>query len=170
MSRAPIQDLAAFRVPKGLRGRSVYIVLLWNFINATIFAASPQPTYGWRRFLLRCFGAEIGKDAIIRSSVKVTYPWRFSLGQNAWIGAHSCVSQGSHICTGPHDHRKPDFPYDCGPIAVEDQVWVAAKTFVGPRVRTGSGTVVGARSLVLKDLQSLSFYAGHPVSHRAPRI
>lgn len=178
-----VQDLARFRVPAGFRGRSGITVQLWWLVQALLFAPSPQPLYAWRVFLLRLFGAKIGQGVKLRPSVRVTYPWKVTIGDNAWIGDRAelyslneitigddaCVSQDCYLCTGSHDHRQPDFPYDCAPITVGPQAWLAAGCFVGPGVTIGAATVAGARSLVLKDLEPNSVYAGHPARRVGPR-
>lgn len=170
------QDLARFSVPPGFRGRSALLVQLWWLVQATLFACSPQPLYAWRAFLLRLFGARLGRGVKIRPSARITYPWKVAIGDNAWIGdraelyslerieigADACVSQDCYLCAGSHDHRRADFRYACAPIKVGDQAWVAAGSFVGPGVEIGRGTVVGARSLVLSDTASASIYAGSP--------
>ena len=68
-----MQDLSGFSVPKGFRGGNAIKVQLWWAVQATIFAWSPQVLYRWRAFLLRLFGAKIGKNVVIRPSVKVIY-------------------------------------------------------------------------------------------------
>lgn len=118
-----MQDLSGFSVPKGFRGGNAIKVQLWWAVQATIFAWSPQVLYRWRAFLLRLFGAKIGKNVVIRPSVKITYPWKLTLGDYAWvgdevnlytlgeitIGAHSVISQKSYLCTGSHDHASQHF-------------------------------------------------------------
>ena len=69
-----MQELNGFSVPKGFRGGSGIKVQLWWAVQATLFAWSPQILYRWRAFLLRLFGAKIGKNVVIRPSVKITYP------------------------------------------------------------------------------------------------
>lgn len=81
-----MQDLSGFSVPKGFRGSNAIKVQLWWAVQATIFAWSPQVLYRWRAFLLRLFGAKIGKNVVIRPSVKITYPWKLTLGDYAWVG------------------------------------------------------------------------------------
>ena len=66
-----MQDLSGFSVPKGFRGGNAIKVQLWWAVQATIFAWSPQVLYRWRAFLLRLFGAKIGKNVVIRPSVKI---------------------------------------------------------------------------------------------------
>jgi putative colanic acid biosynthesis acetyltransferase WcaF len=141
------------------------------------FATSPQVFYGWRRFLLRFFGADIGDNVIIRSSVRITYPWKVKIGDYSWIGddvvlyslgeieigKNTVVSQRSYLCTGSHDYCKIDFPIYSKKILVEDECWLATDVFVGPGVIIKKGAVVGARSSVFSDLNSNSVYVGSPV-------
>jgi putative colanic acid biosynthesis acetyltransferase WcaF len=137
---------------------------------------SPQFAYGYRAWLLRQFGARIGKDAIIRPSVTVTYPWKVSLGDNVWlgddvvlyslgeinIGSDTVISQRSYLCAGDHDHRRPEFPIRARSITIGEQSWVAADAFIGPGVNIGAGAVIGARSTVLRDMPAAMVCAGNP--------
>jgi len=68
------QELNTFKLPKKFRGKNAFIVQLWWLVQSFLFRTSPQFLYGWRKFLLRLFGAKIGKKVIIRPSVKITYP------------------------------------------------------------------------------------------------
>ena len=73
---APVQDLKSFVLPPNFRGRPAWFVQLWWIVQATLFRCSPQALYGWRRFLLRLFGAQVGRGVIIRPTVEITYPWK----------------------------------------------------------------------------------------------
>ena len=81
-----VQDLSLYKFPKNFRGRNVFVVQTWWFVQAVFFNLSPQFMYGWRRFLLRLFGARIGAGVILRPSVKVTYPWKVRIGDRSWLG------------------------------------------------------------------------------------
>lgn len=81
-----MQRLDEFRLPDGFRGRPGWYVQLWRLVQATLFRCSPQVSYGWRRWLLRRFGARIGVGVIIRPSVQITYPWKLTIGDHAWVG------------------------------------------------------------------------------------
>jgi putative colanic acid biosynthesis acetyltransferase WcaF len=151
-------------------------VQLWWLVQSLFLNTSPQSFYGWRRLLLRGFGAHIGKNVLIRPSVRVTYPWKVSIGDNSWIGDNVelyslgaitigdnvVVSQGSYLCAGTHDYTDPAFPIQQFPIVVEPEAWIASQVFVGPGVTVGRGAVVGVRSLVLKDVPGGMVVAGHP--------
>ena len=171
------QDLSLYKNPKNFRGKSKLYVQIWWLVQFTVFGLSPQFLYGWRRFLLRLFGANIGKNVIIRPSVKIVYPWKLSIGDNSWIGdnavlyslgeivigKNAVVSQKSYLCTGSHDYNKIDFPINCKKITVEDECWLATDVYVGPGVTIGKATVVGARSSVFKDLPANKICVGSPV-------
>lgn len=178
------QDLSKFSVPKEFRGKNPIIVQLWWIVDALLFKPSPQVLYGWRRFLLRCFGAKIGRNVIIRPSARITYPWKVEIGDYSWIGDHtelyslgtihiganSVISQRSYICTGSHQFESLAFDIYALPIHIEDQVWIATDVFVGPGVTIGKGTVVGARSTVMKNLEGGYIYAGYPLKQIRRRL
>ncbi|MFY0712110.1 putative colanic acid biosynthesis acetyltransferase [Seonamhaeicola sp. NFXS20] len=171
------QDLSKYKTPKHFRGKSKITVQLWWLVYALFFKSSPQILYGWRRFLLRSFGAQIGKNVIIRPSAKITYPWKVKIGDYSWIGddvvlyslgeieigKNTVISQKSYLCTGSHDYTKIDFPIYSKKIMIEDGCWLATDVFVSPGVTIKKGTVVGARSTVLSDLDANSVYVGSPV-------
>ncbi|WP_448212787.1 WcaF family extracellular polysaccharide biosynthesis acetyltransferase [Colwellia sp. MEBiC06753] len=171
-----MQNLKLFKVPKNFRGRNVFIVQLWWLVQATLFAGSPQFMYRWRAFLLRLFGAQIGKNVIIRPSVKVTYPWKLIIGDNAWvgdevnlytlgeitIGKNAVVSQRSYLCTGSHDYQSPSFDIYAKPINIKDGAWVAADVFIAPGITVGKGAVIGARSSVFTDMPAEMVCMGNP--------
>jgi acetyltransferase-like isoleucine patch superfamily enzyme len=50
-------------------------------------ACSPQFAHGWRRFLLKAFGAKIGRRVIVRPSARITYPWKVEIGDYSWVAA-----------------------------------------------------------------------------------
>ncbi len=179
-----VQDLNAFRVPANFRGRPAWVVQLWWIVQATLFRASPQVLYGWRRFLLRLFGCSLGTGVLVRSTAEITYPWKVSIGDHSWIGhdvtlyslgeihigSDVVVSQGSYLCAASHDMQSPSFDIYNKPIYVEDEVWIATDVFLSPGVRIGRGAVVGARSTVLHDLPTMMVCFGNPAKPVRPRL
>lgn len=171
-----IQRLDKFVLPKNFRGRGAVYVQAWWLIQASIFRCSPQVFYGFRVLILRAFGAKIGSSCIIRPTVKITYPWKVSIGDNSWIGDgvelyslgkitignNSVISQGTYICAADHDYEKVDFPIRERPVTIGDQVWVGAKCFIGPGVSIADGVVLGAASTTFKDLPPNTVCVGSP--------
>jgi len=177
------QRLEEFRVPPGFRGRSAVYTQLWWIVQSTLFGLSPQALFAWRRWLLRFFGAKVGKGVFIRPSARVTYPWKLRIGDHCHIGDEvvlytlgeieigDCVvvSQRSYICTGSHDFRSPTFDLYAKKIVIEAEAWVATDVFVAPGVRIGNGAVIGARSSVFSDVPPGAIYVGIPARYVGDR-
>ncbi|MCG8579814.1 MAG: WcaF family extracellular polysaccharide biosynthesis acetyltransferase, partial [Bacteroidales bacterium] len=156
------QDLSTFQVPDDFRGASKIKVQLWWLIQDTLFRLSPQVLYGWRRFLLRLFGAKIGKGVLIRSSARFTYPWKISIGDYCWIGdccelyslgnidigSNVAVAHSVYFNTGLHLYDRVSFDIASKPIKIEDQCWITNDVYIGPGVTIKEGAIVGARSSV----------------------
>ena len=171
-----MQKLDKFSLPRNFRGRPGWIVQTWWLVQSTLFGLSPQFMYGWRNTLLRIFGAKIGRGVIIRPTVRITYPWKLTIGDNAWIGDNAelytlgeieigdnaVVSQRSYLCTGSHDYSKPEFDIYAQKIVIEEEAWVATDVYVAPGVTIGRGAVVGARSSVFSDMPGGMICVGSP--------
>ncbi|TGE04306.1 DapH/DapD/GlmU-related protein [Hymenobacter fodinae] len=150
--------------------------LLWGMFSALLFRYSPRPMHAWRSFLLRCFGAKVGRGVHVYPGVKIWAPWNLDLADECGIasgailycqgkitiGKRAVVSQGAHLVAGTHDYTQPGFPLITNPITVGDHAWVAADAFVHPGITIGEGCVIGARSVVTKDMPDWMVCAGHP--------
>lgn len=155
--------------------KELFLRVLWGF-GKVIFRLSPRRCFGFRRGLLRSFGAKVGVGVHIYPSALIYYPWNFEIGNDSavgeWalvynlgqvtIGASTTISQRVHLCAGTHDYRKPDLPLVKPPITIGDEVWVCADAFVGPNVRIGDRAIVGAASVVMKDVEGAVVIAGNP--------
>ncbi|MEH6842291.1 WcaF family extracellular polysaccharide biosynthesis acetyltransferase [Priestia megaterium] len=169
-------DLSKYNQDDYDRGKNGLVVILWWFIQGTLFRYSIHNMYGWRRFLLRLFGAKIGRGVKIRSTAKFTYPWKISISHHSWIGddvvfysldsifvGENCViSQKSYLCTGSHKINDPYFSLVTQPIFVKGGAWLASDVFVHPGVTINEAAVVAARSTVIKDVPANEVHAGTP--------
>jgi|SRR5579863_5516392 len=149
--------------------------LLW-VPGSLVFRLSPRPFFGWRRFLLRCFGAKMGDHVNIYSSTRIYFPWNLTVGDWTAVGEEALiynlglvtlgrnvtVSQRAHLCAGTHDYTRSDMLLLKPPIVIGNQAWICADAFVGPGVEVGEGAVVGARAVVVKDVPSWIVVAGNP--------
>jgi putative colanic acid biosynthesis acetyltransferase WcaF len=156
----------------------------WWLVWATLYRCSPRPLHGWRRFLLRCFGAQIGRGVHPYPSSRVWAPWNLVMGEGSClgdrvdcysvdrvvVGSHAVVSQDVCLCTATHDYTRRDFPLRTRPIEIGCRAWIAAGAFVGPGVRVGDGAVVGARAVVTKDIHEWTVVAGNPAKEIRKRV
>lgn len=155
----------------------------WNLICAVFFRFSPRPMHSWRSFLLKCFGAKLGRGCHVYPTARIWAPWNLEMEDHAclgddvdcysmakiFLGKKAIVSQGVFLCTGTHDHEDPRFRLYAEPIRIGADAWVCAQSFVGPGVHVGQGAVIGARSVVTKDVPEWTVYAGNPAKFLKPR-
>ncbi|WP_457576946.1 putative colanic acid biosynthesis acetyltransferase [Desulfomarina sp.] len=156
---------------------------IWNIIRP-LFLFSPRPFFRWRRFLLRLFGARIGKEVHIYNTVSIFMPWNLEIGDWSSIGEHAyiynlgkitigkkaTISHRSHLCAGTHDYTHSTLPLLKPPIIILNDTWVCADAFIGPGVTISEGVVVGARAVVTKDVKPWTVVAGNPAKPVKKRI
>ena len=149
--------------------------VLW-MAGAWVFRLSPRPCFGFRRWVLRLFGASVGHEVHVYPSTHVYYPWNLRIGDwssiGEWaliynlgqvtIGERVTLSQRVHVCAGTHDYRDPSMPLLKPPVSIEDSAWICADAFVGPGVTVHEGAVVGARGVVVKDVPAWTVVGGNP--------
>ncbi len=180
----PIVDNSSFNNTWYQPGRSKAILLLWFLINALFFQNPANPWSGLKIWLLRLFGARIGKGVVIKPSVNIKYPWRLEIGDYSWIGedvwidnladirlgANVCLSQGAFLLTGNHDYRSAAFDLKIGNIVLEDGVWIGAKAVVCPGVTCFSHAVLTVNSVATANLEAYGVYQGNPAQKIRDRI
>jgi len=156
----------------------VLLRLVWSVVQATFFRWSPRPLHGFRARLLRLFGAHIAEPGkvVVFPTARITHPWLLTLEPRSMVGPHVIVynlaeirfayganaSQYCHLCSGTHDYNRWDMPLVTHPIVIGRNAWLGADVFVGPGVTVGELCVVGARSVVVKDLPERTICAGSP--------
>lgn len=169
-------DLSSFDRDSFDRGASRGKEAAWLAMRAVLFAGTFLPCYGLRRNALRWFGALVGEGVVIKPGARITFPWRLSLGDHAWvgedswilnlapvhIGAHACISQRAFLCTGNHNWSDPRFALRNGAIDIGAGAWICAGVLVGPGVTVGAGAVATAGSVVVDDLPPNMICSGNP--------
>jgi putative colanic acid biosynthesis acetyltransferase WcaF len=150
--------------------------LIWNIVWVLLFRSSPRIFFGWRRFLLRLFGAKLASSAVVYPSAKIWAPWNLEMGDRSVLGDHvdcysvdriivdadATVSQYAFLCTASHDIESPDRSLIHKPIRVERGSWVFAGAFIAMGVVVGEGSIVAARSVVTKSVEPFSIVGGNP--------
>ncbi|WP_220443994.1 DapH/DapD/GlmU-related protein [Pararhodobacter zhoushanensis] len=150
---------------------------LWHVTRSLLFAPLRGPLFKrWRLFLLRSFGATIGKGCRVDASCKIWWPGNLRMGNYACLadavdcynvapitlGDYATVSQRSFLCSASHATDQLSRPLIFAPITLETHAWVGAEAFVGPGVTIGEGAVLGARAVATRNLESWTIYAGIP--------
>ena len=176
-------DLSKYQ--NALSRKHQLVRLAWTLVWGIFARPLPRRVgNGWKRFLLRSFGAKIHPTAVVYSSAKVYYPANLEMEAYTCLasdvdcynvalirlGANTTVSQGAYLCTASHDITHPLNPLITAPIILEDQVWIGAKAFVGMGVHVGQGAVVGATASVYKAVEPWTIVGGNPAKLIKKRI
>ncbi|WP_407425938.1 putative colanic acid biosynthesis acetyltransferase [Arcticibacter sp.] len=156
--------------------------LLWIVSWALLCRWTPRPLHVWRAFVLRVFGARIGRQNAIYPDVTIWAPWLLHtedvvrIGPGAeiynpggvYLSHHVTISQSAYICGATHDYNSQDFTYITKEIKLEPYVWICARATLLPGAYCEEGSVLGAGSLSSKKLKAWTVYAGNPA--RAVRL
>lgn len=142
--------------------------------NATPADADDQP-----RALLSELFARFGADSVLKPSLRCDYGFNISIGERTFInfdcvlldcnriviGDEVQIAPGVHIYTATHPldpkARRAGLEYAL-PVTIHDGVWLGGGAIVCPGVTIGENTVVGAGSVVTKDLPANVVAVGNP--------
>jgi putative colanic acid biosynthesis acetyltransferase WcaF len=158
--------------------------VLWFYVNALVFKSGLFPFYGIKNFLLRLFGAKIGKEVKIKPCVNIKYPWWLTIGNEVWIGENVwidclvpitignniCISQGAVLLTGSHNYKKTSFDLITNGIVLEDGVWIGACAIINAGITVASHAVLTSGSVATKNLDSYTIYQGNPAVKIRDRV
>ncbi|KAG7399968.1 Maltose acetyltransferase [Phytophthora boehmeriae] len=121
----------------------------------------------------------MGKDCLIEMPFRCDYGYNIRVGDNFLMNFNCVFLDGCEITIGdrvmvgpnvqlytashPLDPEVRSSGLELGkPITIEDDVWIGGSTVVVPGVRIGRGAVIGAGSVVTKDVPPMCVYAGNP--------
>lgn len=151
--------------------------LAWNCFAPVFFRPFAGPLFRYyRSFVLRLWGAKVGKRCAIAASAKIWAPWNLMLADFVAVGPRAelynvapitmgsniTISQDAYLCTASHDIAHLKKPLVFKPITIGDSAWVAAKSIVLPGVTIGAGAVVAAGAVVSRDVEPWTVVGGSP--------
>ena len=150
--------------------------ILWYYCNMIFFKSGWFPFYRFKVFILRLFGASIGKAVLIKPNVNIKYPWLLTIRNDVWIGEevwidnyalvtignNVCISQGALLQTGSHNYNIPSFDLIIKSIKLEDGVWICAKAIICSGVICNSNSIVTAGSVITSNCEANGIYRGNP--------
>ncbi len=165
-------------------GKPYIIVIIWYFINILFLKNPMNFSSSLKIFLLKLFGANIGKKVVIKPSVNIKYPWRLIIGNNTWIGENvwidnlddvlignnCCISQGVLLLCGNHNYKKLTFDLIIGKIVLKDGCWIGANSVVTQNVICENYSILTVNSVASKNMDSNGIYQGNPAVKIRERV
>lgn len=157
-------------------GRQRLKMVLWEYCWSIFCAWTPKPANAWRLWWLRQFGATIHGCPFVHQRARIQLPWNLTLYDRAALGdranAYSLgpivvhegatVAQEAYLCTGTHAFDQPALNLVTAPIIIGAHAFVGARAFVLLGVRVGEHAVVGACSVVTRDVPPHATVKGNP--------
>ncbi len=157
--------------------------LLWQVVHLLLYRTSPVPLHAWRSFLLRCFGARLGRSCHFYPGSKIWAPWNLRCADQVTAAngaeiynpapmhfeSHAIVSQNAYLCGATHDYNRSDFPLLAYEMRFGAFCWICARASVGPGVNVGEGAVLGLGAVATKSLDAWTVYGGNPAVAIRPR-
>ena len=156
----------------------IYYLIAWRFPTQPV--PGYRIGYGLRRWLMKFIAIECGDGIIIKQfcyiggAKNLRIGNRSQLGANARIGPN--VTLGDDVVMGPdvvlmttaHAFEDPRVlireqgALPILPISIGDDVWLGTRVIVMPGVSIGNGAVIGAGSIVTKDIPAYAIAVGSP--------
>lgn len=151
-----------------------FISDLFHFLLSILMVL---PIHRFRIFILRSSRMKIGSHTAICRNVEVRCPYRISVGShtsinkfvlldgrggNLRIGNCVDIAQECNIWTLQHDYNSESYAAIGDGVTIEDYVWLASRVTILPGVTIGRGSVIGACSVVTKNIPPMSIAVGIP--------
>ena len=128
--------------------------------------------------MLKVFGANLSGIPFIHSTARIQIPWNLTMKHRACLGecanAYSLgkidiqegatIAQEVYLCTGTHDFNDPSLQLITKPITVGKNAFIGARAMILPGTRIGDRAIVGAMSVVSKDVPDHQIVAGNPAN------
>ena len=179
-----VTDLSKYNNDWYNPGKNSFIRLVWYIVNSLFFINSLNGSSGLKKFLLKLFGAKIGKGVVLKPGINIKYPWKLTIGDYSWIGervwidcldsvvigANCCISQGALLLSGNHDYTKPTFDLMIASIVLEDGVWIGAEAIVTGETICGTHSVLSVKSVASSNLEPYGIYRGNPAEKVKERV
>lgn len=140
---------------------------------------TPPRQEGRRRELLEAIFGSVGERTILNPPFAATFGGNIHIGDDFYgnvnltfvddveihIGDGVMIAPNVTLATTGHPvhpERRVDFARFSEPIVIEDKVWIGSNVVVLPGVRIGCGSVIGAGSVVSRDIPPLVVAVGSP--------
>jgi acetyltransferase-like isoleucine patch superfamily enzyme len=167
----------------------IFLFSTYSYLNNLIFLIIELLPSFLRVIFFKIALKRLGSNSLIDYKTYFRYPSKISIGDNVAIN-RGCefytsflvkggeITLGNNVVLSPnvriyaigHDPKTERLEGVAGPVVIEDDVWIAANSVLLPNVRVGRGSVVGAGSVVTKDIPPNSIAVGIPAKVIKKRV
>ena len=151
-------------------------LLIWEYIWILFCIWTPKPANPWRLFWLNLFGCKIYGKPFVHQRARIQMPWNLILHDHSCLGdranayslglielmSNSTVSQEVFLCTGTHNFKSINLELLTAPIIIKSGAFIGARSFILPGITIGENAIIGACSVVTKDVLTNQIVKGNP--------
>jgi len=126
--------------------------------------------------VLKIFGANFSGMPFIHGTARIQIPWNLTMKHRACLGEHTnayslgkidiqegaTIAQEAYLCTGTHDFNDASLQLITKPITIGKNSFIGARAMILPGISIGDQAIVGAMSVVSKDVPDHQVVAGNP--------
>lgn len=105
------------------------------------------------------FNIEVGRNLFINYNCTILDVAKVNIGDNVLIAPNVSIYTAGHPLHA--DTRKTGYEYGI-PVTIGDNVWIGGNSIIMPGVTVGCNSVIGAGSVVTKDVPDWTIVAGNP--------
>lgn len=159
----------------------IFKYVLRDSLLGIIRAIPAAPGVAIRMLIYKLFFKKCGKGLRVADYVVIKFPEMIAVGNHVafnefdWIDGNGGIEIGDYVRIGPHvsvisfEHvfSDPEIPIklqgkSLKKIVIEDDVWIGAGSKILGGVTIGKGSVIGAGSVVTKNIPPYSIAVGNP--------
>lgn len=151
-------------------------MLLWEYCWLLFCAWTPKPLNSWRLLWLKIFGAKLYGRPFVHQRARIQIPWNLTMHHKSCLGdranaytlgeieimEHATVGQEVYLSTGTHAFDRKEMNLITNKITIGKHAFLGARAFVMPGIQIGDYAIVGACSVVTKEVNSLEVVGGNP--------
>lgn len=159
-------------------------IRVWEVVWTLFVRWLPKPFSFWYKMLLRMFGCRIHGNPFIAPTARIYAPWLLEIRHRAClatrcevynlgpviVGERTVIAQYAYICNGTHDFSSKSMPLVVGEVIIENDVFIGAKATILAGLRLGEGAIVGACSVVTKNVEPWTVVGGNPAKFIKKRV
>ena len=151
-------------------------MILWEYCWLIFCSWTPKPLNAWRLGWLRLFGAKLYGTPFVHQRARIAIPWNLTMHHRAClgdranayslgeieIGEGATVAQEAYLCTGTHDFASAALSLQTARIKIGEGAFIGLRAVILAGVEVGPRVIVGASSVVTKDIPPDTVVAGNP--------
>ena len=151
-------------------------ILMWEWTWFLFCKWTPKNFNFWRLQILKLFGAKIYGNPFVHQRCIIQQPWNVCLHDKSCLGdqavvyaldtieihEQAIVAQEAYLCTGTHDFNDDIRPLKTDTIIIGKNAFIGARAFIFPGIKIGNNALVGACSVVTKNVPDNCKALGNP--------